>query len=354
MAGCLTHDAEKHSGPQVRVISDLGGAALLLAAWLSVLRTVFIPRRKSSRVARWTTGLVAVAAFRGGRGLPRGVRERLLGLGAPVALFGIVVVWLAAGLAGFALLAWGLAGMPWSERGMATVFALNPSQSPEGFALGGVAWLSSVLLIAAFTVHLIGVTDAYNRRERPVSRLAAQAVRPVDAEAVIASYLRSGSRDRLDGMFGEWAAWFADLEGTHLGYPVLVYYRQAGQLCWVKAAVIVLDCAALTEACAPGWAPPEGCALLAVGSRCLQGIATQLGVSRPRAPVSYHGREAYPFNGTLENVRDAGLPMTRSEAAAQEEFQRLRIQYAPFANAIAERLLCDLGANDTKQVREDQ
>jgi hypothetical protein len=154
--------------------------------------------------------------------------------------------------------------------------------------------------------------------------------------------MRGGSRDHLGTLFGDWAGWLADTQATHLGYPVLAYYRSI-DLCWTKAALIILDCAALTQACAPEWAPPDTVPLLSAGSRCLQGIAAQLGISLPRIPVSYHGREACPFNGTIGKVRKAGLPMETDEDTAQAEFQRLRVQYAPFANAIVEQLLCDLG-----------
>ncbi len=337
----------------MRPVAGIAGAILVLVTWLSVLRTVFIPHYRGSLAARCAVTLVTAALYRAGSVLPHRARERLLGLCAPLTLFLVVLVWLCMALTGFALLAWGAAQMTWSVRGLADFFFLRQATTPTGrsaampvsaagLVLAMLALLSSTLLLAAFTTHLVRVTEAYSRRERPVIRLSAQAARMPDAEVVMASYLRSESRDQLGALFGEWTGWLADVEGTHLAYPALVHYRRAGDLCWIKAAVIALDCAALIQACVPDWAPPDTGALLAAGCRCLQGIAAQLSVNLPRVSVSHHGREACSFNGTFAKMRDAGLPLVRGEAEAQAAFQRLRVEYAPYANAIADRLCCDL------------
>jgi hypothetical protein len=328
---------------QVRIILAVAGAALVTATWLSVLRTVFMPSYRSSRTARWTARLTATVVFGVARRLSDGLRQRLLAVGSPVALFATAATWLITGLAGFALLGRGLADVPFGIRPLADFFLLRQAGVPSsasGVPLGAAALLSTALLIAAVIAYMGCLADAYSRRERLVIRLAAQATCPPNAETLIADHLRGGSRDRLGAMFGEWAGWLADTQATHLGYPVLAYY-QSVDLCWPRAAVIVMDCAALAEACAPDWAPPETAPLLSAGSRCLQSIAGQLGIKLPQVPVSFHGREACPFDGTISSVRKAGLPMETDEDAAQAAFQRLRVQYAPFANAIVERLLCD-------------
>jgi hypothetical protein len=47
----------------------------------------------------------------------------------------------------------------------------------------------------------------------------------------------------------------------------------------------------------------------------------------------------YPFSRSLAKIRTAGLPIEVDDEHAQLAFQKLRIRYAPFANAIGERLL---------------
>lgn len=341
----------------MKVFVTILGAVLVLAAWQSVMRTVLVPCYRSSLAARSTTRIVATLVSGVARGLRPAGKEGLLGLVTPVTLFALPTIWLVATLAGFALIAWGSSQVGLGASALASFFLLRQAHGSNGsigsvaIPLAALAWLSSALVLTAFTTYLIRVTDAYSRRERRVIRLAAQATRPPDAETLIASYLRTGSRDHLGSMLGGWAEWLADVEGTHLGYPPLLHYRPAGELGWVKAAMIVLDCAALTQACAPDWAPPDTSAVLAAGCQCLQGIAANLGIELPPVPASHHGRETSPFDGTIAKVRDAGLPLELSEDQAQASFQRIRVQYAPFANAIAERLFCDFAAKEGRKLR---
>jgi hypothetical protein len=311
------------------------GAALVLAAWLSAMRTVFAPLERSSRTVKWTARLVAGVALTAARRLPGGIREFLLRACAPVMVLGMASIWLITATGGFALLALGIGGVAFRARALGDFFLLRSGSVP----LGAVGWLSTALLLATFTAHLVRLTDAYSRRERMLIKLAAHATSAPGAEVVLCDYLRSRCPQHLGAMFTRWADWLAEVQGTHLGYPALLYYRAAGELPWTGAALIVLDCAALTQACAPGWAPPQALSLLAVGSRCLQRIAAQLKIVLPPVYVSYQGRETHPFHCTLSKLRQAGLPLERDEDAAQSAFQRLRVQYAPFANAIHERLL---------------
>src|SRR4051794_11024868 len=84
------------------------GGALVLVDWLSVLRTVFIPRQRSSLTARSVVWVIATASRRIAPALPRRTRERLLDLGAPLALFMMAACWLAGVTAGFVLMASGI------------------------------------------------------------------------------------------------------------------------------------------------------------------------------------------------------------------------------------------------------
>lgn len=310
------------------------GAVLVLLSWLSAIRTVFTPRQRSSLVARCTVRLVAATLREPARVAPGGYGERILDYCAPLSLLLMGVAWLASATAGFAMLAWGAAGASLAG-GVTGFFALRAG----GSVLVAIAVLSTALMLASLTTHLVDMTAAYGRREDPVTRLAAQATESPDAEVVLADYLRTGSRDHLDSMFGEWSAWLADVQTTHLSYPALAYLRPHGALCWAKAALIVLDCAAITEATAPNWAPPNTRPLLAIGSYCLPRLALQLGEDESRSPVSYHGREMRPFAETFRLAVKAGLPAERNEGAAEIAFLAIRINYAPSAVAIGERLL---------------
>lgn len=312
------------------------GAALVLITWLSVIRTVYTPRQRSSLAARWTVRIAAAVIPLPARLMRHADhRERILDFCAPVSLLLMGLTWGTAAAAGFALLAWGTVGLSFIGNGLANFFFMQSG----GAVLAAFALLSTGLMLASFSTHLTRVLSAYERREGPVARLAAQATESPDAEVVLADYLRTGSRDHLDSMFGEWSAWFADVQTTHLSYPAMAYLRPYGRLCWAKAALIVLDCAAITEAAAPDWAPPNTRPLLAIGSYCLPCLAMQLGEDESRSPVSYHGRETRPFSATYRLAVEAGLPAERGAEEAEMAFQGIRVKYAPYVIAISEVLL---------------
>lgn len=295
------------------------------------VRTVFTPRESSSRATLWITRLTGRGMLVVGRALPQPARENFLAFASPLMLFGECGLWLAADTAGFALLGWGVGVSP--DGG-----ALDLRSPAE--AASAVAWLSDSLLLASAIVYLVRVTSAYSRRERLVCRLSAQATRSLDAEHLLADYVSAdGGTARLGALFTRWADWLADVHSTHLAYPVLTYYRSSGDICWSEAAQIMLDCAALAEACLPDEAPPEAAALIATAERGFPKIARRIGIVMPPITASYQGREGVPFTSTLALIQEAGVPVEKDEEYAQLTFQHLRVRYAPFTNAICERLL---------------
>lgn len=311
------------------------GAALVLTLWLSVLRTVFVPRERTTLAARSVLRLVSAICLATARHSRAAVRQRVLDQCTPVALFLLAVVWFALMALGAALLAWGAFGVAFSARGLSDFFLLRTA----GAGLAALTWLSGAFMFAAFITYLVSVTSAYSRRERFVAQFAAEAEQSRDADMILADFLRTVSRDRLDSTFAEWASWLADVQTTHLAFPVLCYYRPAAQLCWAKAALIALDSAAIVQACAPEWAPPNTFPLLTVGGHCLQRISEQLGIRMPPVTASHQGREEWPFADSARLAAKAGLPMERNTDEASAAFQRLRVTYAPYASAIGLHLL---------------
>ncbi|MBO2448771.1 hypothetical protein J4573_16835 [Actinomadura barringtoniae] len=294
------------------------GVAVVVTTWLSVLRTVFTPRFRSSLVARKGLALTSLVFLTVARGFSGPRRERLLDLCAPVTLFLMAAFWLASAEAGFVIL----------DR------ATGSSAPVEGLAWGSVA-----LMLTAFTCHLVRFTDAYSRRERMVAMLDGEVAKPSDAEEVLAANLRTGSRGQLNDSFAEWAGWISDIRCTHIGYPALIYMRKTSKLSWIRAAVIALDAAALTLALAPDWAPPQTRAFLNTGIRCMRELCRELGVVPLRAVASLQGREEIGFDETVRLAQDAGLPTQAGDREAWEAFQQFRAQYAPHATWLAERLL---------------
>ncbi|HEX6353161.1 hypothetical protein [Actinophytocola sp.] len=328
----------------VDVVALVAGVLLALITWLSVLRTVFIPRQRSSLLMRsvvrgtgWTGSAVA-------RRLPQSLGERVMDMCAPVALYVAAACWLTATLVGFALMSCAVADMPLTLAGF-TGFLLLRTESDGGILLAVGAWGAVALVLSAFVLHLYRFTAAYSRRELVVARMAAHAARPTEAELVLAEHLRLGSRDHLDQLFAQWTAWLADIRATHTGYPALTIYRSATELCWLDAAVLVLDAAALTDAVATNWAPPSTRSVLEAGSVCFPVLAGQVGVHLPRPTVSLEGREERGFEQTVQVAVAAGLPREHCDREAWTVFQNWRTRYAPYAVAMSYRL-CYLWPNE--------
>jgi hypothetical protein len=310
----------------------LAGVTLLVSTWLSVLRTVFIPRQRSGRLMR-----LAVRAVGGGgaalaRWLPPGGRERVLDLCAPLALMLVGSGWVVATLLGAALLSPALAGTPPTPGGVARFMVLRVDSGAAVLAVAG--WLAVLQVLLVFGLHLSRIVAAYSRRERMVAELCTDSTKPSEAEFLLAEHLRFGSREHLDDLFRQWTAWLADIRATHTGYPALTCFRPASELCWLDAAVLVLDAAALTHAVAPHSAR----SVLDAGSRCLPALARQLGIDLPRPAVSLQGREERGFEHSVRVAVLAGLPEQRGYDEAWAHFQDWRTRYAPQAATMRVRL----------------
>jgi hypothetical protein len=303
----------------VELVAMLAGITLAVITGLSVLRTVVNPRDRSSLAARATARYTYRALLLGSSALPQRRRESVLDLCVPVSLTALLGTWLVATAAACWLVAYSLP------------VGAEDAVRAAGWSLAGLEGL-------LFAVYLSKLIEKYQRREAITTRLQAQATSPLDAELVLADRLRGGSRSDLGAAFEHWADWLADIRSSHASCPVLLYLRPAGEMCWVEAAVIVLDAAALTEAVAPMWAPPSVRVLLAAGSDCIQRLAWQLDIRLAVPSVSLHGREERAFSDSVRCALSAGLHAERDGDTSWRAFQDSRTRYAPHADAICSHL----------------
>ncbi|MFD7656539.1 hypothetical protein ACFV4N_21420 [Actinosynnema sp. NPDC059797] len=321
-------------------LAGLLGAAVVFTGWLSVLRTVFTPRRTSTAAARWSVRVVAATVFTIARRAPRGLRERVLDTCMPLSVFLMLWSWLVLQVVGFVLVAIAIGVVGARPDEVVRFLTLHDDQA-AGAGLGLLVWVSCAMVLAVFMVHLLRLMDSFRRRELLVTGGMITAVVPSDAEVLLVEHLRTGSRERLDGAFAQWSAWLADIRATHVSYPSLLYYRPASQFEWLRAAVVVLDAAALVQAIAPHWAPPHTKALLHNGTHCLEESASRLGLRVPRTEVSLHGREEHAFSDAIGAALAAGLPPERTGEDAWHAFQSARTRYAPHVSMISAHLMYD-------------
>lgn len=317
----------------VEAAAAVTGTAILILVWLSVLRTVFIPRERSSRAARWTVRALITLARTVIHLLPRRIASPMVDFCAPLSLFIVATIWLLGTATGFGLIA--LA----AGAGPASPF---PSLTNQGFAgaLTIATLVSMALVFGAFWTHLNRFAEAYERRERQIVRLAQEMPNPT-GDHLLTVCLHGTPRDQIDHRFQEWASWFADLRMTHLSFPALMFARPSGRLSWPSAAIVAMDVAALIKAVAPTWAPGQTRYMLESGSTCVQHLTGWLGITLPVAPLSFQGREELIFNESVRVVTDAGLDEERDRTETWADFQRIRSRYAPYATAISYRLMYD-------------
>lgn len=316
----------------IRLIAGIVGALLIAAVWLSVMRTVVTPGQRSSLLTRCSVRLAVLGGYALGRWLPQVTRLRFLELVPAFLMFAVGGCWVVGMGGGFLLL--GYAAHETAPGEFADLFLMRSGDTP----IAAIGWLCAALLLAAFTTYLVRFVGAYSQRETQVARLVDLAIRPPDAERVLARYLQSGSRDGLDRLFSDWVGWTTDVRCTHTAYPALVFARPSSDVCWISAITVLCDGAALACAIAPTWAPPAARELVDAGIRCLHELSGRIGAVPVSTPVSLEGREECAFSDTVRLTVEAGLPMERDMTLAWQEFQRLRIQYAPYAAAMADRL----------------
>lgn len=314
------------------------GVVMIVLVWLSVLRTVFIPRETSSRLARWLPRVLVRVAGAVAHRLSARAAGLLLDFCAPLSLFGIAVVWLLGIALGCVLVGVG-AGM----------FSRPPSAGPRsmGPSVGGLVvagTVSAALVLAAFSAYLARFVDAYRRRERQLARLSLGLPHLSRSDRLLIACLRATSPKQLDDAFAEWADWLVDIHTTHLDCPALLYARPSGTLSWPTAAVMLLDTAAVVEAVAPSRSTVHARRLLASGSTCVRRIADRAGIELPAAAVSLQGREEARFHDTVRHVVDAGFSPERDLHEMWTAFQRERTGYAPYATAITFHLMYDIDA----------
>ncbi|WP_140158080.1 hypothetical protein [Micromonospora sp. NBS 11-29] len=313
----------------------VGGMGATGAALTKLADVVFEFRRRARSTPRLLRHLGA-CLLAGTRFLPRRLGNLILDAFAPCWILLTISFWLFLLILGLGLLE------VFVELVSSRNSALRPAPTLESAYL---MEFSVVLLppigvaLGSVCVHLMTYVSAYRRREREVGRIATELAQYGDADRLAVSYLHAAAGYRTDRLLAEWTDWLIDLQHSHLSCPALIYSASRGTLTWPRAAVAVLDAAALLQAVTPSRRPPQIPGLLLAGSRCLQQIAWKAGVVAGGAPVSLEYREERMFSDSVRLVVGAGVPEEQDRDATWAAFQQLRAAYAPYATALEFRLM---------------
>jgi hypothetical protein len=337
-----------------RVLTAVVGGLLVLAAAISVVGTLIVPRPVGSWLTRFVdkavngTFRIATARVKSYRR-----RDRIFAAEAAVLLLAQLAAWLIVFYLGYALLFWpfvpditdalitagpGLWGI--GGIGSAEVTGAGPRIIQDLSALSGII---TITLQISYLPTLYG---AFREREKEIALLTARAGIPSWGPELLARTryaLGSGlsTIDTLPDLYERWEAWAADVAESHTTYLPLVRFRSPKpRNSWVVSLLAVLDSAALYLALAPGSVPEVQARLcLRSGLICLGevGRAMSLDVPAADAPDMTAGVTLTydEFLEAVQRLKEVDFPIEREPEEAWTEFVGWRVNYERAAYAIA-------------------
>src|SRR5580704_4717306 len=330
----------------VEWIAAAVGLAVVLSTLMSVVTSLVLPRRGSSRIQQYAgRGMIKLFSRISHRFETYEARDRFLALQAPLYLMVILAIWLAALLFGFALMLW-----PFMQNG-GLVHAVTVSGSSL-FTLGFAAQSGAAPRLLVFCAAAAGLTivalqiaylpvlyGAFNRREVLVTMLDSRAGSPAWGPELLARSELVDNVHNLASLYQRWEEWAADVAETHASYPVLLWFRSPHPYrSWVIGLLAVMDAAAMQLATQPLVAPSEARAFLRMGYMCLRDLATVIGVTydpdpKPGDPIQLTEDN---YQDAIHHLEHAGWKMQRSAAESWVHFRGWRVNYESLAYGIAD------------------
>ena len=328
-----------------RILIACLATVALLATFLSILRSVVLPRGVPARLARVTfLGVQAVLVLRLRLGSHRqdyATRDRVLALQGPLSVFGQLLVWSTLLLVCFASLFWSLTEAGGLAHSVAHAVELSGSsmltlgtEAPHGLAaqlLGFAAAGVGLTLLALVITYLPSVYGSFSQREARISKLVVRAGTPPTGVRLLVRSWELGRFDELDEVWEGWEDWFVELGESHTSFPLLGFFRSSHpHNHWVLATEAVLDGASLmVTACdVPRQSRSELC--MQAGEQALGAIADFLAIRHAAPddePEIILARST--FDAGCDELAHRGVPMREDRDTAWTNFRRARARYEP-------------------------
>jgi hypothetical protein len=350
----------------MHVVAVVAGLSIILIVLSDAFATIVLPRRVNRRFS--PSRLVLLVGWRCWSALARhlpgavgregaGRQSDFLSVFGPLALLGLVGLWAAGLVIGFALLLWGsqsptsgaasdgdfgtlvyLSGATFFTVGFGDV---TPT-SGIGRALAVIEGGTGFGFLAVVISYLPTIFGAAARREAAITLLDARAGSPPTAAGLLSR--TSHDQEALVLQLREWELWAADLLETHLSYPILAFFRsQHDRQSWLAALAVILDVSALVRVgiTADGRPIPSGQARLTFAmARHVAGDLCQI-LDAP--PQSSSGDRLTPADWELFRRLLAAHGVEFAEPdRAKEHLAAMRALYEPYVSALAERTLLTL------------
>ncbi len=321
----------------LRVIAFFIGSVVVLATFLSAVKTVVVPRAETLRITR-TVFLVTRKLFErvASEKRPFIERDRILAVYAPLTLVLLPLVWVSFTIVGFAGIQWAIAGGSIrdaclvSGSSMLTLGVLFRRTVPAA-TFSYVQASIGLILVALLISFLPTIYSSFSRREALVGMLESRAGLPPSPYEMLVRFNRIGALDSIDeDVFARWEEWFVELEESHTSFASLVFFRSPhAERSWITAAGCVLDTASIYLSVVDLPWSPQAALTIRSGFLSLTRIAEyfELPVDRdpkPTDPITVTRRE---FDLMLLELDAAGIPLKANREKAWADFQGWRVNY---------------------------
>jgi hypothetical protein len=337
----------------MRALAVVAGAVLVIAMVSDAVSTLVVTQGRS---ALWRpTRLWYFGTWRATQAFavraPAKAADVALDVYPAASLLGLLVLWLAGLLFGWAIIYWGLHVSVNGSSSWGTLFYYSGTSllTPAfGTAHGTgirILTLLEVLTglgtIALLISYLPALYGAYSKREARLLTLDDPAGVRITPVRVIAIHSSDGDLDLLYRFFAEWEMWTAEVLESHVSYPMLALFRSQhmGQS-WITALGVVTDAAALSCASIDGVDNREPYFMYRRGRRAVSDISDRLHLKAPTDEVSWLTQENFEL--AWSGLVGLNLPL-RDKEDAWRRLQDLRQPYGPRLQQLIDYLLAPHG-----------
>jgi len=266
--------------------------------------------------------------------LPDRAADASLNMYPAASLLGLLVLWLAGLMLGWALVYLGLGVHVDRSGDLGTLlyYAGTSLLTPTFGTAHGAAERTASLLetltglgtIALLISYLPALYGAYSKREARLLTLDDPAGGRITPVRLIEINSADGDLEMLYRFFAEWEMWTAEVLESHVSYPMLALFRSQhpGQS-WITALGVVTDASTLACACIDGAELREAYFLHRRGRRAVLDIADRLHV---RESATADWLTEANFDIAWEVLAGMNIPLREKEQA----WGRLRELRAPY------------------------
>lgn len=331
----------------MRIIELILGVGIVWIVLNDVFSTVIVPRPTPSRfrpAALLTRfGWRAWRARFGSVTSPQ-LRERRMGVFAPVVVMALLSVWIIMLIAGYGLMfdavADSLRPVP-ESLGTSLYFAAvslltigyGDYVATDGLArVLAIAAAANGLGIVALTItYLFSLYANLQRREVLVATLDARAGSPPSGVRLLERAGELDMRADLDRIFQRWEEWSAEMLESHVAYPILLFFRSShDNESWISALGAILDATTLVKTTVLDVPSGQAQVTGAIGAHVVEDLSRFLRL--PRDPAV--GIDQVEFEAARERLRAAGFGL-RPHEQSWRDFQVVRAAYAGDLNGLA-------------------